>query len=167
MVFEVKIFTDGSCLGNPGPGGFGALLFWQNKRLELWQGFKHTTNNRMELMAVIAALRCLQGSQCQIDLTTDSQYLKNGITQWIHGWKKKGWKTAAGKSVKNADLWQALDQLSSRQEISWHWVKGHAGHKENELCDKLARTAAQQETLLASDGLDFVPQFREVELERF
>lgn len=158
----VKIFTDGSCLGNPGRGGFGAILCCQSSQSkesycwELWQGYRHTTNNRMELMAVIAALSVLRkdvASIESIDLTSDSKYLKDGITKWIHGWKKNGWLTAAKQPVKNVDLWRKLDQLVAQHQINWHWVKGHAGHAENERCDKLARDAAQSSELLADDGL--------------
>lgn len=165
MSYEIKIFTDGSCLGNPGRGGFGALIYYQNRRLELWQGFSHTTNNRMEMMAVIAALSYVQKEQCTITITSDSQYLKNGITQWIHGWKKNGWKTSTGGAVKNRDLWQALDALTTGHEIKWSWVKGHAGHKDNERCDQLARDAAAGTDLLDSDEEQFTPHHRIVELE--
>nr|WP_086941231.1 ribonuclease HI [Thaumasiovibrio occultus] len=139
---QVEIFTDGSCLGNPGPGGYGALMRYKGHTRELSDGFTLTTNNRMELLAAIEALRALKES-CEVQLTTDSQYVRQGITQWIHNWKKRGWKTADKKAVKNADLWQALDTECARHDVTWHWVKGHAGHPENERCDELARAAAE------------------------
>lgn len=135
---HVEIWTDGACSGNPGPGGWGALLRYGENERELWGGEGNTTNNRMELMAAICALETLK-EPCIIDLTTDSQYVRGGITQWIHAWKKNGWKTANKKPVKNADLWQALDNAVARHTVSWHWIKGHAGHPENEKADELAR----------------------------
>ncbi|MCW8091985.1 ribonuclease HI [Alteromonas sp. ASW11-130] len=138
---SVNIFTDGSCLGNPGPGGYGAVLIYNQHRKELAGGFAHTTNNRMELLAAIKALDSLS-EPCRVTLTTDSQYVKNGINQWIHNWRKNGWKTKDRKPVKNADLWQQLDEAVSRHDIDWQWVKGHSGHPENERCDELAREAA-------------------------
>ncbi len=147
----VQIFTDGSCLGNPGPGGYGAILIYGKHRKELSQGYKHTTNNRMELLAPIVALNCLH-EPCEVDITTDSQYVKNGINQWIHNWRKNGWKTAAKKPVKNADLWQQLDDAVNRHQVRWHWVKGHSGHSENERCDDLAREAAESSNLLEDSG---------------
>ena len=134
----VVIYSDGACSGNPGPGGWGAILIYGAHRKELKGGEAHTTNNRMELMAAIAALSALK-RRSHVELYTDSAYVKNGISQWIHGWKRNGWKTADKKSVKNAELWQQLDELRSQHEISWHWVKGHAGHPENERADELAR----------------------------
>lgn len=134
----VEIWTDGACSGNPGPGGWGALLRYGEKEKELFGGESETTNNRMELTAAIEALNALK-KPCNVKLTTDSQYVKGGITGWIHGWKKNGWKTAAKKPVKNAELWQALDEATNRHEVSWHWIKGHAGHAENEKADELAR----------------------------
>ncbi|MCT4656868.1 MAG: ribonuclease HI [Cohaesibacter sp.] len=134
----VTIFTDGACSGNPGPGGWGALLRYGEHEKELCGGEAETTNNRMELQAAIEALNALN-RPCKIDLYTDSQYVKGGITGWIHGWKKNGWKTAAKKPVKNAELWQALDEALKRHEVDWHWVKGHAGHEGNEKADELAR----------------------------
>jgi ribonuclease HI len=134
----VSIFTDGACSGNPGPGGWGAILRWANHEKELSGGEAHTTNNRMELMAAISALESLK-RPCVVDLHTDSQYLRQGITQWIHGWKKNGWRTAERKPVKNADLWQRLEQALSRHEVRWHWVRGHAGDELNERADALAR----------------------------
>lgn len=148
---SVEIFTDGSCLGNPGPGGYGALLRYKNHVKELSGGFALTTNNRMELMAAIAALECLK-EDCVIDITTDSQYVRQGITQWLHGWKRNNWRTAAKEPVKNKDLWQRLDAACQRHQVSWHWVKGHAGHQENERCDQLARNAAEQANLPADEG---------------
>lgn len=134
----VEIWTDGACSGNPGPGGWGAILRYNGVEKELFGGEADTTNNRMELTAAIEALNALKES-CQIDLTTDSQYVKGGITGWIHGWKKNGWKTANRKPVKNVELWQALDEAVSRHTVNWHWIKGHAGHEENEKADELAR----------------------------
>ncbi len=136
----VDIYTDGACSGNPGPGGWGAVLRWNGTEKELSGGTPETTNNRMELMAAIAALESLT-RPITIRLHTDSQYLRDGITKWIHGWKRNGWKTAAKKPVKNADLWQRLDTAQARHDISWHWVRGHDGHPENERADQLARNA--------------------------
>jgi ribonuclease HI len=133
----VEIFTDGACRGNPGPGGWGALLRYDGIERELFGGERTTTNNRMELQAAIEALKAL-GRPCKVELTTDSVYVKNGITTWLEGWKKKGWKTAARKPVKNVDLWQALDEENQRHEVEWYWVKGHSGHAENERADQLA-----------------------------
>lgn len=137
---EVVIYTDGACSGNPGPGGWGAILMAGVHRRELKGGEAHTTNNRMELMAAIKALEALKGPS-KVDLHTDSQYVRNGIMSWIHSWKRKGWRTADNKPVKNAELWQQLDTARLRHEIDWHWVKGHAGHPENERADELAREA--------------------------
>jgi ribonuclease HI len=134
----VIIHTDGACSGNPGPGGWGAILEYNGHRKELSGGEADTTNNRMELMAAIMALETLN-RQCKVEMHVDSQYVKDGITKWIHGWKRNGWKTAEKKPVKNAELWQRLDAAIQRHEISWHWVKGHAGHDENERADELAR----------------------------
>lgn len=141
MQKQVEIFTDGSCLGNPGPGGYGVILRYQQHEKALSQGFYLTTNNRMELMAAIIALESLK-VPCDVVLSTDSQYVRQGITQWIHNWKKRGWKTADKKAVKNVDLWQRLDKAISPHHIRWEWVKGHAGHIDNERCDILARDAA-------------------------
>lgn len=135
---QVEIFTDGACSGNPGPGGWGAILRYNGNEKELSGGEADTTNNRMELMAAIEALNALK-SPCKVDLHTDSVYVRDGIGKWIHGWKKNGWRTADKKPVKNAELWQALDAARSRHEVTWHWVKGHAGHPENERADELAR----------------------------
>jgi ribonuclease HI len=135
----ITIWTDGACSGNPGPGGWGAILEWNGKRRELSGGEAETTNNRMELTAAIEALKALNGGPHTVDLWTDSSYVKDGISKWIHGWKQNGWKTAAKKPVRNAQLWQALDRLASAHNVRWHWVKGHAGHAENERADELAR----------------------------
>lgn len=133
----VVLYTDGACRGNPGPGGWGVLMQYGSKRKELFGGEDQTTNNRMELMAAIAGLEALKRT-CQVDLYTDSQYVRKGITEWIHGWKKNGWKTSAKKDVKNRDLWQRLDESIARHRVNWHWVKGHAGHPGNERADALA-----------------------------
>ncbi|NOI66624.1 ribonuclease HI [Vibrio sp. 99-8-1] len=145
MTKQVEVFTDGSCLGNPGPGGYGIVLRYKQNEKQLAKGFELTTNNRMEMMAAVVALKSLK-EPCQVTLTTDSQYVRQGITQWIHNWKKRGWKTADKKPVKNADLWQALDTESARHQVEWKWVKGHAGHRENEICDDIARAAAENPT---------------------
>ncbi|MCZ6828101.1 MAG: ribonuclease HI [Gammaproteobacteria bacterium] len=134
---SVEIFTDGACRGNPGRGGWGALLRFNGREKELYGGERETTNNRMELSAAIEGLKALK-QPCQVALTTDSQYVRKGITEWIEGWKRKGWKTASKKPVKNIDLWQALDEQAQRHQIEWHWVKGHSGHRENEIADQLA-----------------------------
>ena len=140
-MIRVEIFTDGACSGNPGPGGWGALLRCKNVEKELSGGEKETTNNRMELTAVINALSALK-TECNVSLYTDSKYVMNGINEWLPNWKKNGWKTSNKKSaVKNVDLWQQLDELCSRHQIRWIWVKGHAGHPENERVDELARQA--------------------------
>ncbi|ADN75672.1 RNase HI [Ferrimonas balearica DSM 9799] len=148
---RVTLYTDGSCLGNPGPGGYGIVLIYKRHRKEVGYGYQHTTNNRMEMMAALQGLALLT-EPCQVSLYTDSQYLRQGITQWIHGWKRNGWKTAAKEPVKNVDLWQALDAQVARHEIDWHWVKGHAGDPNNERCDELARTAAGGDKLLPDSG---------------
>ena len=135
---QIEIFTDGACSGNPGPGGWGVLLRWNGVTKELYGGEADTTNNRMELTAAIKALNALKES-CEVDLYTDSVYVRNGISSWIDSWKANNWKTSAKKPVKNAELWQQLDEARSRHKVSWHWVKGHAGHPENERCDELAR----------------------------
>jgi ribonuclease HI len=134
----VVAYTDGACSGNPGPGGWGAILIFGEHRKEIKGGEAPTTNNRMELMAAIAALESLTRA-CDVELHTDSQYLRNGVTQWIHGWKRNGWRTADKKPVKNEDLWKRLDEARSRHNVEWRWVKGHAGHDENERADELAR----------------------------
>ena len=140
---HVIIHTDGACSGNPGPGGWGAILQFGDHTKELKGGEGHTTNNRMELMAAISALEALK-KPCRVDLHTDSQYVQNGISGWIKGWKKNGWRTADKKPVKNADLWQRLDAAVADHEVKWHWVKGHAGHDLNERADQLAREAIAQ-----------------------
>ncbi len=134
---KIELFTDGACKGNPGPGGWGAILRYNNTEKELYGGEKHTTNNRMELMAAIMGLDSLSEG-CEVALTTDSQYVKNGINDWIKNWKKRGWKTANKKPVKNVDLWQRLDAAVARHQVEWHWVRGHTGHRENEMADCLA-----------------------------
>jgi ribonuclease HI len=134
----VRIYTDGACRGNPGPGGWGAVLRFGDKEKLLYGGDSETTNNRMELTAVIKALECLKGNKWPVEITTDSKYVLQGITEWIAGWKRKGWKTASRKPVLNVELWQELDALVSQFQINWHWVKGHSGHPENELADQLA-----------------------------
>lgn len=136
----VSIHTDGACSGNPGPGGWGAILRWAGRERELSGGELHTTNNRMELYAAIAALEALK-RPCTVDLHTDSQYLRHGITEWIHAWKRNGWRTADKKPVKNADLWQRLEAAMTRHDVRWHWVRGHAGNPLNERADALARAA--------------------------
>ncbi len=138
-VDPIIIYTDGACSGNPGPGGWGAVLIKDEHRKEMNGGEAETTNNRMELMAAIEALNALLNIPSDVALYTDSNYVKGGITGWINNWKKNGWKTANKKPVKNADLWQALDEATSRHNVTWHWVKGHAGHPENERADELAR----------------------------
>ena len=139
----VKIFTDGACSGNPGPGGWGAILRWNGTEKELNGGEPDTTNNRMELMAAIQALEALNRG-VKADLYTDSTYVQKGISEWIHAWKKRGWKTAAKKPVKNEDLWRRLDDAIARHDVKWHWVKGHAGHAENERADELARMGLEE-----------------------
>ncbi len=139
----VDIYTDGACSGNPGPGGWGVLLLWRNDERELFGGEPGTTNNRMELMAAIQALESLK-RPVKARLHTDSTYVKDGITQWIHNWKKKGWKTANRKPVKNKDLWQRLDEAIASHDVEWHWIKGHSGHPENERADELARQGIDQ-----------------------
>lgn len=135
---KVIIHTDGACSGNPGPGGWGAILDYNGTRKEIYGGEPQSTNNRMELKAAIEALNVLKRG-CDVEMHVDSQYVKDGITKWIHGWKRNGWKTADKKPVKNVELWQALDEAIKRHEVSWAWVKGHAGHPENERADELAR----------------------------
>lgn len=141
---KVNIYTDGACRGNPGPGGWGALLIYNDHSKQLSGSAPDTTNNRMELTAPIKALAALK-RPCEVTIITDSQYVKNGITQWITKWKKNGWKTASKKVVKNIDLWQALDeQITRHQRVDWQWVRGHTGHPENELADSLARQALER-----------------------
>ncbi|WP_245365597.1 ribonuclease HI [Neorhizobium galegae] len=138
MMKQVEIFTDGACSGNPGPGGWGAILRYGETLKELYGGEADTTNNRMELLAAITALNALK-TPCEVSLHTDSKYVMDGISKWIFGWKKNGWKTADKKPVKNGELWQQLDAANQRHKVTWHWVKGHAGHPENERADELAR----------------------------
>ena len=140
---QVEIFTDGACRGNPGPGGWGALLRYGDTERELYGGESETTNNRMELRAAIEALKALK-EPCEVDLTTDSVYVRSGITEWLANWKRRNWKTANKKPVKNVDLWQALDEQNSRHRVRWHWVKGHSGHRENEIADQLANRAIDE-----------------------
>jgi len=144
---RVQIFTDGACSGNPGPGGWGAILRFRGVEKELKGGETPTTNNRMEMMAVLVALNTLT-RPCAVDLYTDSQYVKKGMTEWLRGWKARGWQTADKKPVKNDDLWKALDTAAARHDIAWHWVKGHDGHPENERADALAREGVA----MARDG---------------
>lgn len=139
----VELFTDGACKGNPGPGGWGVLLRYGKVEKELYGGAEDTTNNRMELQAAIEGLTALKRS-CQVRLTTDSVYVRDGITKWLTGWKRKHWKTAAGKPVKNQDLWQLLDEQNQRHDVEWCWIKGHAGHRENEIADQLACKGAEE-----------------------
>ena len=134
---DVEIYTDGACRGNPGPGGWGALLVSGAHRREMWGGARETTNNRMEMTAAIEALAALK-RRCRVQLYTDSQYLRNGITEWLPQWKRRGWRTADRKPVKNTDLWMRLEQEIARHEVHWHWVRGHAGHDGNEAADALA-----------------------------
>jgi ribonuclease HI len=149
---RVEIFTDGGCRGNPGPGGWGALLRFGDKVKELKGGDPHTTNNQMELMAAIAAFEALK-RPCEVDITTDSQYVKNGITQWIENWKKRGWKTANRQPVKNKELWQRLDAAIAPHIVHWHWVKGHSGHPENERVDELANEAMDEMAKQSKKGI--------------
>lgn len=135
---HVEVFTDGACSGNPGPGGWGVVLRWGTTEKELYGGEKETTNNRMELLAVISALNALTRT-VRVVVHTDSTYVQQGISKWIHGWKKNGWKTKDKQPVKNEDLWRALEEAASRHDVEWRWVKGHAGHPENERADALAR----------------------------
>jgi ribonuclease HI len=134
---ELEIFTDGACRGNPGPGGWGALLRYDGNEKTIYGGEGETTNNRMELTAAIEALAELK-QPCRVTLTTDSQYVRQGITSWLENWKKRGWKTASKKPVKNVDLWQRLEEEAVRHQVEWLWVKGHSGHRENEIADQLA-----------------------------
>ena len=139
----INIYADGGCRGNPGPGGWGVLLQTGDTEKELWGGEPNTTNNRMELMAAICALMALTRS-CQVRLTTDSQYVMKGIQEWMPNWKKRGWKTAAKEPVKNADLWQALDEQVNRHQVEWQWVRGHTGHPGNEKADQLANRGVEE-----------------------
>jgi ribonuclease HI len=143
MVEAVEIYTDGACRGNPGPGGWGVVLRYKAKEKTLYGGEALTTNNRMELMAAIAGLEALKRPS-KVRLTTDSQYVKRGITEWLVDWKRRGWKTADRKPVKNVDLWQRLDEVVNKHQVSWHWVRGHTGHVENERADALANQAIDE-----------------------
>jgi len=145
-VVDIQIFTDGACRGNPGPGGWGVILRSGSHEKELYGGEQSTTNNRMELRAAIEGLAALKRSR-RVTVTTDSQYVRLGITQWIEGWKRNQWRTSAKKPVKNQDLWQLLDELTSRHEVTWEWVKGHSGHPDNELADALANRGIDELSL--------------------
>ena len=151
MQKTVEIYTDGSCLGNPGPGGYGVYLHYQGHEKTISQGYTLTTNNRMEMLAAIIALETLK-RPCKICLHTDSQYVKQGIESWMAGWKKRNWQTSAKKPVKNVDLWMRLDSACQRHDIEWRWVKGHSGNKYNEIVDDLAREAAGSSNLLEDTG---------------
>ena len=139
----IEVFTDGACRGNPGPGGWGALLRYNGNEKEIWGGEAETTNNRMELTAAIRALEALNQS-CNVDLYTDSTYVRDGITRWLANWKRRGWRTASKKPVKNQDLWQELDAAAARHTVRWHWVEGHAGHEGNERADDLANRGVDE-----------------------
>ena len=139
----VDIYTDGACRNNPGPGGWGAILKWKGHEKSISGGEPMTTNNRMEMLAAIRALETHK-RPCKVRITTDSQYLMNGITRWLKNWKKRGWKTSQNTPVKNADLWQQLDAIASRHQVEWKWIRGHRGHEDNERADSLARTALKQ-----------------------
>ncbi|WP_299726590.1 ribonuclease HI [uncultured Endozoicomonas sp.] len=143
MSLNVEIFTDGACKGNPGPGGWGVLLRYGDLEKELYGGEPETTNNRMELMAAIEGLKALK-RPCSVTLTTDSQYVRKGILEWMKGWKRKNWKNAAGQPVKNQDLWKMLDEQNQKHEVEWRWVRGHTGHRENEIADQLACKGAEE-----------------------
>lgn len=142
---KVQLITDGACLGNPGPGGWACILRFGEKKKEMFGSEPRTTNNRMELKAAIVGLEALR-EPCEVEVVTDSQYVKNGITQWIHGWKRNGWKTAAKKPVVNQDLWTELDHLASKHKLEWTWTKGHADHDDNNRCDELATRAARDQS---------------------
>jgi ribonuclease HI len=144
-VKKIKLITDGACLGNPGPGGWAFILRYDDHKKETWGAEAHTTNNRMELSAAIEGLRALKEG-CEVEVVTDSEYVKNGITTWIHGWKRKGWLTAAKKPVVNQDLWQELDVEANRHRTTWSWTKGHASHEDNNRCDELATRAAREQS---------------------
>jgi len=148
-VKKIHLITDGACSGNPGPGGWAAVLRYKDTKKELWGSEPHTTNNRMELRAAIEGLRALKET-CEVEVVTDSEYVKNGITTWIHGWKRKGWMTAAKKPVVNQDLWKELDEQANRHQTTWTWTKGHANHTDNNRCDELATQAARDQSFSES-----------------
>jgi ribonuclease HI len=150
-VKQVQLITDGACLGNPGPGGWAAILRYNQHKKEIWGSEPQTTNNRMELRAAIEGLRALR-ENCAVEVVTDSEYLKNGITNWIHGWKRKGWMTAAKKPVVNQDLWKQLDEQVNRHQTAWTWTKGHADHADNNRCDELASRAAREQSNSGGSG---------------
>jgi ribonuclease HI len=154
---RVEAYTDGACSGNPGPGGWGVVLRWGTTEKELSGGEDETTNNRMELMAAIAALEALK-RPVAIDIWTDSTYVKDGITKWMHAWKQRDWRTADRKPVKNRDLWERLDQATTRHDVAWHWLKGHAGHEENERADRLAREAVPAKDDRSAETIDDSPE---------
>ena len=139
---KVQLITDGACIGNPGPGGWACILRHGEKKREMWGSEPHTTNNRMELTAAVRGLEALH-APCDVEVITDSQYVKNGITTWIHGWKRNGWRTSNKKPVVNQDLWQELDRAAARHQVKWSWTKGHASHEDNNRCDELATAAAR------------------------
>ena len=141
---KIKLITDGSCLGNPGPGGWASILRFNKHKREMYGYAPHTTNNRMELTAAIEGLRALK-EPCEVEIVTDSEYVKNGITSWIHGWKRKNWMTASKKPVVNRDLWEELDRLAAKHHVKWSWTKGHASHEDNNRCDELAQLAAREQ----------------------
>jgi ribonuclease HI len=142
---KVTLITDGACIGNPGPGGWACILRYGERRKELWGSQPHTTNNRMELQAAVEGLRALK-QNCAVEVVTDSQYLKNGITEWIHNWKRNGWQTKSRKPVVNRDLWMELDEQNERHRTEWKWTKGHASHADNNRCDELATAAAREQS---------------------
>lgn len=142
---RVQLITDGACIGNPGPGGWACVLRYNGAKKELFGSEPHTTNNRMELKAAIEGLKAIQ-EDCEVELVTDSQYVKNGITQWIHGWKRNGWKTASKGPVVNQDLWRLLEDEAARHKVEWSWTKGHADHEDNNRCDELATRAAREQS---------------------
>lgn len=141
---QIKLITDGSCLGNPGPGGWACILRFNAHKREMFGSERQTTNNRMELTAAIEGLRALT-ERCEVEIVTDSEYVKNGITQWIAGWKRKGWMTSQKKPVVNRDLWEQLDSLAAKHQTQWSWTKGHASHEDNNRCDELAQRAAREQ----------------------
>jgi ribonuclease HI len=144
-VKKVQLITDGACLGNPGPGGWACILRSNGRQKEMWGADPHSTNNRMELTAAIEGLRAIK-EKCEVEVITDSEYVMKGITEWIHGWKRKGWMTAAKKPVVNQDLWKALDEQVNRHKATWVWTKGHASHEDNNRCDELATRAAREQS---------------------